>query len=471
MKVLLIYPPRHHIITSGLPKLVEEDVGTYPPLGLLYLAAHLRRFSDHEVSVLDCQVENLAYEAVEAEVRRRSPDLVGITVLTLMLYDAVETARRVKSVSREIHVTLGGPHTSIYPRETALLEPVDSVVIGEGERVFTDLVEAVARRRELSTVKGIAYRREGEVVMTPPADPITDLDTLPPIDRTMLPLKKYRSLVDVGKLSTTMISSRGCPGRCIFCDVPYKVFRPRSPGLVVDEMEECVRLGIGEVYFYDDAFNLRKDRVLELCRTIAERKLPVRWAFRGRVTPFDEEMAAALREAGCVRIQFGVESGSEDILRTMRKAIDLGDVRRAFRIAHQFGIATVAYFMIAFPGETREHVLRTIEFAKEIAPDYPVFCVTVPFPGTELYRLGLERGVLSHDFWLDHATRPTPALEPELWTEHLTVEEIRDLLRKAYRRFYFRPSYIAREFAKIRSVRELLRKASGSLRMARDSFL
>lgn len=445
-------------------------MGTYPPLGLLYIASHLRQHTEHEVFVLDSQVEGLSYDEVESRVADINPDVVGITVLTLMLYDAYETAKRVKKVSPDIHICFGGPHTFVYPRESAMLDPVDSVVVSEGERVFTELVEALDEGRDLSEVRGVVFEKHGEIVSTPPPKQITDLDSLPPVDRRMVPYEKYHSLVDVGELSTTMISSRGCPGRCIFCDVPYKRFRERSPQLVVNEMEDVLSLGIREIYFYDDAFNLTKRRVLALCEEIQKRGVELRWAFRGRVAPFDEEMAEALRSAGCTRIQFGVESGSEKILRVMRKSITLDEIRDAFRIARKYDITTVAYFMIAFPGETREHIVRTIEFAKELEPDYPVFCVTVPFPGTELYRMGLERGILSHDFWLEHARSPKEFFTPELWTENLSTEEIYELLSRAYRNFYFRPSYILREFKKVRSFGEFLRKASGSLKMARDSL-
>ena len=468
LKVLLIYPPKKHIVSTGLPRLVEEDLGHYPPLGLLHVATCVQRRSDHEVMILDAQAEKLTYEQIAERVREVHPDVVGITAMTCMLYDAYRTAQVVKNVSEDIHVTFGGPHVSIYPAETAALACVDSAIVGEAEETFPKFLNALAVDEDLSCVSGVFFKRNTEIAPSDARPFVTNLDTLPAPDRRLLQIERYSSLVDADSFSTTMITSRGCPNRCIFCDIPHHAFRARSPRAVVEEMEECLKLGISEIYIFDDTFNLRRDRVLEICNQIIDRGLPVRWAFRGRVHPLDREMLEQLKQAGCTRIQLGVEAGTQEILNRLRKGITLDQVRHAFALARSVGISTVAYFMIGSPGETREHVLRTIEFAHEIKPDYPVFCITVPFPNTAMYREGLKRGILSHDYWLEHARSPRKQMEPELWTERLSVDELHDLLDLAYRRFYFRPQYLAEGLVKTRSLGELRRKVIGGLRMMRD---
>ena len=470
LKALLIYPPKEHLVTSGLPKLVEEELGYYPPLGLLHIATCVRQQSDHQVTVLDAQAEELTYEQVQERVRQVAPDVVGVTAMTFTLYDAWRTAQVVKGVNEDIHVTLGGPHVSIYPAETAGLDGVDSVIVGEAELTFPRFLNALAEGRDLSEAPGVFFRRNGQIARSDARPIVRDLDMLPAPDRRLIRVERYSSLVDTDSFSTTMLTSRGCPNRCIFCANPHRTFRTRSADAVVAEMEDCLELGISEIYVFDDTFNLRRDRVLAICDRIIERQLPVRWAFRGRVHPLDAEMLSRLKRAGCSRIQLGVEAGTQDVLDRLRKGITLDQVRRAFALCRDAGVTTVAYFMIGSPGETRDHVLRTTDFAREIKPDYPVFCVTIPFPNTEMYREGLERGILSHDYWLEHARSPRKEMRPELWTEFLSPEEIHELFETAYRRFYFRPAYLLASLGKTRSLGELKRKAAGGLRMLRDVF-
>jgi len=191
-----------------------------------------------------------------------------------------------------------------------------------------------------------------------------------------------------------MISSRGCPYRCSFCDRSHlgKVFRGRSPASVADELQHCVEMGIGEVLFYDDTFNLDRERVMGICEQILSRGLDVLWDFRGRVDCVDAAMLAAARRAGCRRIYFGVESATQRHLDALRKGFELGQVRRAFELARRAGLSTLAYFMIGLPGETRAEALRTLEFARELRADFAHITVLTPFPGTPIYLEGLASG-------------------------------------------------------------------------------
>jgi anaerobic magnesium-protoporphyrin IX monomethyl ester cyclase len=464
-RVLLVYPPRTHLVGSGLPLVVEKGLGFYQPLGLLYLAAEIQRRGKHEVRILDCQAERVGAEDFSAILDDFAPDIVGVSVLTFLLYDALEVSRAVKAWDPAVHLCWGGPHVQIYGEESLAFGVVDSVVQGEGEETFADLVDRLAEGGTLEQVLGVLWESGGRVERNPPRPLRRDLDGVAPPDRRMLPLEGYRSLVDRDRFSTTMLSSRGCPHSCTFCDVPDKSYRQRSPSSIVAEMKVCLELGIREVYFFDDVFNLNKRRVLDLCAAIAQEQLPIRWAFRGRVHPFDEEMAAALTRAGCVRIQFGVESASDAVLGRIQKGISVEHVRTAFAAAHAAGIETLAYLMIGLPGETRSDVLRTIEFAKELGPQYAMFTIATPFPDTAMYAEALERSLIPKDYWGEYARAPVARLRNWYWEEHLGHDELKRLLRRAYREFYFRPSYLRGALLHSGSVHHLARKIRGGVSM------
>jgi len=470
MRVLLIYPLATHSVKPRLPKTVETGVGFYPPMGLLYLGAYLKKYSRHSVKILDTRVERLSYIDIEKIVKEYQPHVVGIYTSTYLLYDVVETSRVVRKVNRDIHITLGGPHINLFPEETLRLPGINSIVFGEGEITFLNLVNCLETGGNLKQIAGIMFKQDGEMVRTAPASYITDLDSLPFPARELTPYKKYSSLVDQNAISTSMITSRGCPFRCIFCEVPQRKTCFRSAVNVVDEMENCASLGITEINIYDDTFNFNRERVMKICQEIERRKLKVNWSFRGRIKPIDRQMLETLYASGCIRIHYGVESGVDRILKIMNKKITVEEVRKAFQLTRKAKISTVAYFMIGFLGEKREDILETIKFAQEIEPDYTVFSITYPFPGTELYRRAVQKGIFKESIWNEFAKEPTPDFSPPPWTEELNSQEIEELAKIAYRKFYFRFTYIWQRFTNTRSGRELKRNIIGGLRVIRDLF-
>ena len=190
-----------------------------------------------------------------------------------------------------------------------------------------------------------------------------------------------------------MFTSRGCPFQCLFCDRPHlgKVFRARSAKNVVDEMEECQKMGIKEIFIYDDTFGVNRQRVLDICSEIQKRKLTITWDVRTRVDTVDEEMLKAMKNANCQRIHYGVEAGAQKILNILKKGITLKQIEKAFRMTKGIGVETVGYFMIGSPNETRKDILETIKLAKKLNPDFVHISITTPFPATGLYYLGLEK--------------------------------------------------------------------------------
>jgi radical SAM superfamily enzyme YgiQ (UPF0313 family) len=354
----------------------------------------LEKYIQHKVEILDTQVEEIPYNRLKDIIDKKSPDLVGITAMTFTLIDVIKTAQIVKSIDRDIKVVLGGPHVHIYPNETIDIPDVDYLVLGEGEITFTELVENITDIDKLKEIKGLVFKDNGITVNTGIKPFIDNLDELPFPARHLTPYRKYSSLLAKRSPITTMFTSRGCPYRCTFCDRPHlgKAFRARSAKNVVDEMEECVNMGIYEFLIYDDTFTIHRQRVIDICDEIIKRKLYIGWDIRARVDSVNEEMLRKLKKAGCERIHYGVEAGTEKILKVLNKGITLEQAMRAFEMTKKAGISTLAYFMIGSPTENREDVLQTIEFAKRLSADFVHITILTPFPATAIYRKGLEKG-------------------------------------------------------------------------------
>jgi len=467
MKVLLINPPQQNMVTNNIPSIVDEERGYNPPLGILYVAAHARENTPFDIKVVDAVVEELDYPALKARIAAEKPDVVGVTATTFTLLDALLTVRLVKEINPEITVVLGGPHPYIYPDETIRLPGIDFLVIGEGEAVFSALLNNLHDKEALKGIRGLVFKEGDSVVNTGLPPLVDDLDSLPFPARDLTPYDKYNSLIAKGGPVTTMITSRGCPYRCLFCDRPHlgKRFRPRSAKNVVDEMESCAKMGIPEFLIYDDTFTISKKRVLDICAEIKARGLKIGWDVRARVDTVNAEMLSAMKDAGCDRIHYGVEAGSPEVIETLRKGITLEQVRRVFKETKEAGISILAYFMIGSPGETRAQMEESLRLAKELAPDYLHLSITTPFPETDLYRLGFEKGVLKEDYWRKFASDPQKGFIPQVWDENLSRDELITMLHRGYKEFYLRPGYILGRLKRVRSLSDLRAKARAGFKV------
>jgi len=465
MKVLLIYPPKDNLINNNLPEFVSLESGNYPPLGIMYVAGYLQKHGICEVSLIDAQVEKLGYAQLEERMTSIQPDVVGIYASTLTLVDVILTAKLAKKIDPSIHVCVGGPHVSIYPRQTLTFDCIDSVVIGEGEEAFAHLLAYLEKKSLEISHDGVLLKRNGRIVGSDTHAFVRDLDSLPFPSRELLPFNKYSSVISKSNPITNLISSRGCPFNCLYCFDGQKTYRPRKAQNVIDEIESSVRLGINEFFFFDDTFGVNRARVLEICKGIKERRLNISWNIRTRVNTVDEEVLINLKEAGCHLIVYGIEAGTEEILKVLRKGITIPQVDKAVKLTRKLGITTIANFMLGSPHETRAHILKTIELAIKLKPDYAQFAVTTPYPGTDLYSMAIEKGLFSRNVWESFALKPDKNFVPPLWQENFSHEELKGFLSLAYKKFYFRPSYIIRQAAKINSLGDILTKSKAALAM------
>jgi anaerobic magnesium-protoporphyrin IX monomethyl ester cyclase len=454
LRVLLINPK------VNLP----IDVRSSPSLGLAYIAAMSEKRGD-EVRILDMDVEDTPLHQV---VREHSPEAIGITASTIQIKSAWRVAQELREMTGA-PVVLGGPHPNFLPAESVEQPEIDIVVRSEGEITWVDLCAHLESGESLEEVQGITYQRNGEVVHNPDRPVITDVDSLPLPAYHLFKMDRYTNLQptldDIEGDSYSMLTSRGCPYRCTYCSqILPRVWRARSPENVVAEWRWLVKdLGAKEIGVLDDSFNIDRERVLAICdMLIAEGLNHVPWIMINgiRANLVDEELLGKMREAGCIRTAFGVESGNQRILDTViNKHLTLDQVRGAFRAAKAVGMETIGFFIIGLPGETEETMEDTIRFACELDPVVANFSMATPFPGTEMYNQVLETGRLLVNDWDDYAFFENKA---QFETDEMPAELVERKWQEAYRRFYLRPGRIARTLLRKRTWLELPR----TIRMA-----
>jgi radical SAM superfamily enzyme YgiQ (UPF0313 family) len=441
MKVLLIQPPSR--------QQAQEEV-VVPPLGLAYLASAVER-DGHEVKILDAFAAGLSWSNFTEAIKKAQADLIGIGGMTPTIDNTLRAIKICRPYTR--YIVMGGPHLSVHRQEFFKDCPeLDFGIAGEGEESFPDLVKRLAEGRDPWGVQGIV----GPETFTAPANYIRDLDALPFPARHLLPNQLYRYALWPGKKVTTMITSRGCPYGCIFCDKSIfgSRWRARRAKNVLEEMEEIVKnLRIPSIIIYDDLFTLDKQRVQEICQGILERGLRFEWKCEGRVDRVDGEMLRWMKKAGCSLIAYGVESGNEMGLDYLQKGITVQQIRRAFELTRKAGIRPMAYFILGIPVETFAQSLRTIALAKELNPDYAQFSILSPYRGTKLYEEAKAKG------WYAEVEANNPfdkdQKRPVLLSENWSADTLKEILRRAHKEFYFRPGYIFKRLRGIRDFRQM----------------
>jgi len=453
MKVLFLNPPFTEY--AGL----EGHGGKALPLNLAYLAAYLRRERpDIALSVLDCEAREMHYEQIREEVRKINPDIVGITAPTPAFMQVLEVARLIKEISPMIKVVLGGAHPTAMPEETIKEKNVDFLVIGEGEVTFTELVNALDRNLPLEDIKGVAYKDAlGAPHLNERRELIADLDSLPfpardlfETDLYFAPPTKRTSI----KKGGNMVTSRGCCFQCTYCMASYtwqRKVRFRSIKNVLDEIEECIdKYGMGEFNFHDELFTIDRERTREFCREVKKRGLDFTWVCMCRADFVDEETLRLMKDAGCRKIVFGLESGNQEILDSMKRRMRLDKMEEGVKLVKKIGIRTGGGFMFGYIGETEKTIKKTIALAKKLNTDTMAFFIASPYPGTEFYQIAKEKGYLRPDYAWKDFTLVSNNLSP-IVLPGLSAEKIQTWQKKAYRQYYLSPRYIFSQLAGIKS--------------------
>lgn len=438
MKVLFVNPPQ----TASKYKFMGVIA---PPLGIAYMAGVLQE-NHIDVEILDASAEDMDFKDVEKELLKRKPDLVALTALTPTIGRALETAQVVKETLPDSIVVMGGYHPTFNFIETLEDENVDIVIRGEGEYIMLNLVQALENQSSLHDVKGIVFedKNSKEIVVNPEAPLIQDLDELPFPALNLLPMKKYR-LLDMDTHMTTMITTRGCPMQCSFCSsaaMHGKKIRERSIENIVDEIEYLkTNYDIDTIAFMDDTFTLKKRKVMAICDEILKRNIEIMWGCTSRVDTLDEKLLKKMKEAGCITIFIGVESADQQQLDNMCKNTTIAKIENAFKIAHKLKIRTIASVALGMPGDTKEIMNKTVKFVHKLKPNYAIYSLATPYPGTKFYKEAFEKNLIKIKDWSKY-TLITPILE----TIDCSLNDMRKIQAKAFMKFYLRPHYIIRQF-------------------------
>ncbi|NLH48941.1 MAG: radical SAM protein [Myxococcales bacterium] len=438
-RVLLVVPR----YADRISNVAQTTVG--PPLGLAYLAAALRQ-RGIRVEILDANAEGLSDAATVARAIAARPDVIGLTAVTPTADQCGRLAAEWKRRLPSAYIVMGGIHPTVEPEKTlARLPAIDLLVRGEADVRFADLLIGLRDGKAPADFPGLAWREEGgsiRVAAIPPE--LADLDALPFPARELLPMDRYQG--PDGARFTTMIGARGCPGRCIYCSVNQAFggrLRLRRPDGIVAEMRECrERFDTRLFGFIDDTFTTDRDWVRQLCERMAAAGLPeqARWFCLTRVDRVDRDLLAAMKRAGCFKVELGIESGDQAVLDYLGKGVSPTQIRDSFRWARQAGLQTLAFVMLFSPAETPATLAATKRMIFQADPDLLQASFCTPYPGTQLARDCERRGIAISDDWSRFVFLTGPVIEHPLFGR----EEMIAWQKKLLRAFYLRPRTIWR---------------------------
>ena len=471
-KVLLLVPPDGEKIVMERDKGVTDSFGTYAPLGLLYLATFLRKKMQEKVDiqVLDCTIGRWDYEKFKKTIKSINPDLIGITVFTPQIMDVKLALKIIKRELSECITVVGGPHVNSFLGDTLALEEIDFGIIGYGEYSFCELIHALYFKGKLSEVSGLIYRDKGSVKTNPIENKKINLNELPIPDRRFLPYKRYRCPVGTKESMVTLISSRGCPFKCTFCNSPDKVYNARSMENVIEEVKEIASLGVKEIFFYDDLFNLTNERVFEFCRLLKKNKIKITWAFKSRISNATEELIKTVKQSGCERIHFGIETHTNESLRKLKKGITVEQIKKTVKLCYKYKINSSGSFMINLPGDTEKDIFERFKFANSLKLDYVQYAILIAYNHTEIFEDGVKEGLWDKDLWKNYIKNPKPDFVAPIWDNDISRKKLDKLLRYGLKTFYFRPSYVYQRIRNIHSFDEVKKYFKGALNLIKLSF-
>lgn len=427
--------------TSSSPR-ADNDLG--------YASSALKA-RGYDVFIKDYQNEHLPMSSLAEDFTRHSPDAIFISTTNATVFYDLDVVGRLKDLKNDTVVILKGAlFFNASPEMLGQLDltNVDYLIGGESEFILADLVSAhFDATRDIASIGGIYYKRDGRFVSTGFENWETDLDGLPFPDRGAMNNKLYVR-PDTGEPMATIATSRGCPSSCIYCLTPVisgKRVRFRSPQNVFDEISECyTKHGIRNFFFKSDTFTIDKHWVAALCDIIDESPLSgkIEWVANSRVNPIERETLARMKRAGCWLVAFGFESGSEETLAKVHKGATLDDARRANQYAREAGLQVFGFYMIGFPWESADHLQKTKRFMFEMDADFVELHIAIPFYGTRLYEIASQEGLITDSLLGKDYFSPSIS-----GTNHLKAAELEEFRKRALLEYHLRPSYILRKLS------------------------
>jgi anaerobic magnesium-protoporphyrin IX monomethyl ester cyclase len=459
MKTLIVNPPTCTGMKYIREGRCEQRLNSFQyvmvPISLPMIAGALE-IMKHEVKVLDCIANDIDVEGLKKAIQEFNPAFVLFNMSTATSSSDLQVIDMIRQVSKA-HFTVIGNHATSLPEEVLKACSLDSVIRREPELTAQDLVDAIEKGRDLIKVLGISYKRADGTIVNNEDRPFNEnLDDLPFAARHLLDNAKY-TLPVINEPYTLIITSRGCPYSCIYCTAHQyygKKLRLRSAENVVDEMQECLeKHSIRNFTMWSDTFNQNKKFVMEVCAELKKRGLDkkIRWMANSRVDHVDREVLREMRSSGCIGVSYGVESGVDEILENMKKGATAEQARVAVRLTKEAGIEVLTHIIFGLPGDTPETINQTIEYVKEMDPDYAQFYCAIPFPKTELEEMGKKNGWITTEDYAKYELN-----QPILNLPTLSMEQLQAARNRAYREFYLRPSYIFKRLRKIKNLKDLV---------------
>jgi len=429
----------------------SEVYSALPPLGFLSLAAYLRQYGGHEVRIFDGRLKCASDSGIAGQVEDFQPDIIGVGLLSMERQVGHHALLYLRKKFPQTPLIMGGPYPTSEPLDALKNEAVDFLVQNEGEIPALNLLNAMQYGGDFSTIRGLVYRRQGEVVINAPEDFIEDLDSIPDYawDLIHLPdyyqckgrgtqMNIYKKYVESAPLQVT----RGCPYQCTYCqNFMGRKFRRRSAERVIEELRFLKRTyGVREIEFIDDTFNLNLKYAKNFYRALIDADLGLYYSYPNglRADRMDEELVDLMKQAGVFRIVYGIESGSPRIQKTMKKNLDLEKARQMIALTAGKNISVGSFYMLGFLDETEEEMRRSINFAVESKAHTASFFLLNPYPNTEIYRQALEAGYQLQDTKYGHYYSLCSNISK------VSAERILSLRNYAYRRFFFNPVRLIR---------------------------
>ena len=456
MKIALIDPAFEEAHAVGGSKSIEKVLNVIPSLGLAYIGAVLER-AGHKVEIYDCTI-GMPYAELMKKLNSYQPEIIGITGTTPASSSMFIVSEKIRKDLPDTIILVGGAHLNALPEETMKHGCFDIGVLGEGEITVVEMIKHIKDHglKNLNRIAGIVYREDNHIRMTKPRPLIKDLDQLPfPARHLLPPLSAYSPTPASLRRRPlgVMITSRGCPSNCTFCDraIFGSTYRMRSAGNVLDEVEELInKYGAREIRFFDDCMTLNKRRIFEICDEFEKRKINIPWTCLTKVNAVTKEMLDRMKQVGCWQVLYGLESGDPRMLKLLNKGTTVEQNKKAIRWAKEVGLSVRGDFIVGTPGDTLGSMEKTLDFAVKMNLDYAHFNKFVPLPGTKLYRDLINEGYNFNFFKssiLDHsALLYVP--------EGIDEKTYRGFLDTAYKKFYLRPSYILKRLLQLRSVEQ-----------------
>ena len=467
MRVLLINPYISTEITAGR---YQRFLAPMPPISLAYIAAALHE-AGHEVLVYDDYTRGGDRDALNRFIREKAPQAVGLTCVTPTATRTLDIAAHIKQEHPGIQLLMGNIHASVYHEDILKKKLADVIVLGEGEDTVVDLARAMEAGDDLHDVPGIAFRDNGGVTATPPRPYRQDLDELPFPAWDLFPVERYRlfNFAVVKEPGTLILGSRGCPYNCNFCSLKImgRKRRKRSTTNIADEFQWLhEKFGYRQAGFIDPIFPFSKEEGLSFSEELIRRGLHKKmvWITETRVDHVDEEVLRAMQGAGLRRIMYGFEAGGQEGIDSINKNFKIDQARNAVAMTKRAGVQIIGFFMLGVPGDTVKSIDRTIDFSISLGIDFAKFTIFSPFPGTRVYEDMKASGEIPpEDDYESFTNYPTLDRPPVFLPEAVSNRDIVRLQRKAFLKFYVRPSQIFNHLFRVRTLK--LRDMFNGLRL------